>query len=123
MKKRDKVIIGALSIVGLLIVGLWGVDTTGFISVTEVISDPQYIGRDIKVLGTVKEGTLQVNPISFVLTDGKSEITIEYVGDELVNITEGGDVVVYGKLISNEKIEARKIIFACPTMYLGRVGS
>ncbi|ATZ61097.2 MAG: cytochrome c maturation protein CcmE [Methanosarcinales archaeon Met12] len=121
MKKRDKAVIGVLLIVGLLIVMLWGVGTGGYLSISEVTSDPQYIGRDVRLIGTVKEGTIQVNlsETSFVLTDGSADINVIYIGEAQVDITDGEGVVVIGTLVTNEKIEARKIIMRCPTMYVG----
>ncbi len=120
MKKRDKAVIGVLLIVGLLIVMLWGVGTGGYLSISEVTSDPQYIGRDVRLIGTVKEGTIQVNlsETSFVLTDGSADINVIYIGEK-VDLTDGEGVVVIGTLVTNEKIEARKIIMRCPTMYVG----
>ena len=122
LKKRDKVIIGALSIVGLLIVGLWGVDTTGFISVTEVISDPQYIGTDVQVKGIIKDGTVHadIGGISFELTDNEATILVEYAGDRPISPIPGGEAVVIGKVISDEKIIARQVIVGCAQEMVGR---
>lgn len=121
MKKRDKVIIGALSIIGLLIVGVWGIDTTGYLSVTEVISDSQYIGTDVQVIGIIKDGTVHadIGGISFELTDHETSIRVEYTGDRPVNPAGGEEVVVIGELISDEKIIARRIVMGCPSKYVG----
>ncbi|MDI6902601.1 MAG: cytochrome c maturation protein CcmE [Methanocellales archaeon] len=120
MKKRNKVVLGIVAIVVIMIIGLWGIDFGGYLSVSEA-KNPQYVGRDVEVKGIVKEGTLKidVHSTSFVLTDGKADIQVEYIGDRPVNVAEGKDVVVYGKLISNEEIEARKIILGCPSKYVG----
>ncbi|UZE92196.1 MAG: cytochrome c maturation protein CcmE [Methanosarcinales archaeon] len=121
MKKRDKVIIGVAAVIIICIIGLWGVGTTGYLTVSEVTSDPQYIGTEVQVKGIVKEGTLQVNlsETSFVLTDRSAEINVEYTGEKPVTLAGGKDVVVIGTLVSNEKIEARKIVIGCPSKYAG----
>lgn len=120
MKKRNKVIIGAIAVIIICIIGLWGVGTTGYLTVSEVTSDPQYIGTEVQVKGIVKEGTLQVNLTStFVLTDRSADINVEYVGEKPVNLAGGKDVVVIGTLDSNEKIVARKIVIGCPSKYVG----
>ncbi len=120
MEKRNKVIIGVAAVIIISIIGMWGVGTTGYLTVSEVTSDPQYIGTEVQVKGIVKESTLDVNLTStFVLTDGSAEINVEYVGDKPVNLAGGKDVVVVGTLDSNEKIVARKIVTGCPSKYAG----
>jgi len=121
LKKRDKVIIGVAAVIIICTIGLWGVGTTGYLTVSEVASDPQYIGTEVQVKGIVKEGTLQVNlsETSFVLTDRSAEINVEYTGEKPVTLAGGKDVVVIGTLVSNEKIEARKILTECASKYVG----
>jgi len=121
LKKRDKVIIGVVAVIIICIIGLWGVGTTGYLTVSEVTSDPQYIGTEVQVKGIVKEDTLQVNLTStlFVLTDRSVDINVIYTGEKPVNLASGKDVVVIGTLVSNEKIEARKILTECASKYAG----
>ncbi|MDI6888572.1 MAG: cytochrome c maturation protein CcmE [Methanocellales archaeon] len=121
MKKRNKVVIGLIAVIIIGIIGIWGVGTTGYLTVSEVASDPQYIGTEVQVKGIVKEGTLQVNltSTSFVLTDRSADINVEYTGEKPVNLAGGKDVVVIGTLVSNEKIVARKIVMGCPSKYVG----
>jgi len=114
------VIIGVIAVIIICIIGLWGVGTTGYLTVSEVTSDPQYIGTEVQVKGIVKEGTLQINrETSFVLTDRSADINVEYVGEKPVTPAGGNDVVVIGTLASNDTIVARKIVIGCPSKYVG----
>ncbi len=113
-------IIGVIAVIMIGIIGLYGVKTTGYLTVSEVASDPQYIGTEVQVKGIVKEGTLDVNlTTSFVLTDKSADINVEYVGEKPINLASGKDVVVIGTLVSNEKIVARKILTECASKYVG----
>jgi len=115
------VIIGVAAVIIICTIGLWGVGTTGYLTVSDVTSDPQYIGTEVQVKGIVKEGTVQINlsETSFVLTDGSAEINVEYVGEKPVTLAGGKDVVVIGTLASNDTIVARKIVIGCPSKYIG----
>ncbi len=121
LKKRDKTLVGVMFIVGLLVIGVWDAGIVGYLSVSEVTSDPQYIGTDVQVLGIVKEGSvhIDIDGISFELTDHEATIQVEHAGDRPVDLIDGGEVVVIGELVSDEKIVARQVIVGCPSKYVG----
>lgn len=122
LKKRDKMIIGALSIVVLLIIGLWDVGAVGYLSVSDVTSDTQLIGTEVQVIGTVKAGSVHIDldGTSFELTDNEATILVEYAGGRPISPIPGGEAVVIGKVISDEKIIARQVIVGCAQEMVGR---
>lgn len=124
MDKKQKTFVAIGVIIAVAIVGLWDVDfSQQSIMVSELISNPdQYVGDKIETMGTVKNGTLIMNPdiISFILTDLENttaEIYVEYTGDLPPTLDEGKDISMTGKMISAEKIEATQIVVGCSSKY------
>jgi len=124
MDKKQKTLVAVIVIVAVSVIGLWGVDISqGYLMVSELTSDPQqYVGHKVDTMGSIKDGTLNITPdiISFVLTDLEDEtieIYVEYTGDLPAPLSEDKNVSLSGIMVSDNKIEANKIVVGCPSKY------
>ncbi|HJH31336.1 MAG TPA: cytochrome c maturation protein CcmE [Methanosarcinaceae archaeon] len=124
MDKKQKTIIAIGAIIAVAIIGLWDVDfSQEYIMVSELTSNPdKYVGESIGTMGTIKNGTLIVNPdiISFIITDaedGLGEIHVEYTGDLPPTLDEGKDISMSGTMVAADKIEATQIVVGCSSKY------
>ncbi len=124
MDQKHKIILAVSFIVVVGIVGLWNVDLSGgYPLISELLEDPdRYVGQNVNTMGTVKNGTLNVSTsgISFWLEDPEDEayeIEVIYTGALPANLAEGAGLSISGKMVSETKIEANKIVMGCPSKY------
>jgi cytochrome c-type biogenesis protein CcmE len=124
MDKKHKSVLAVAFIVVVGIVGLWNVDLSqGYLLVSELQEDPdKYVGQNVNTMGTVKNGTLNVSTsgISFMLEDPENEayeLEVVYTGALPANFVEGTGLSISGRMISENKIEANKIVMGCPSKY------
>lgn len=124
MNKIKKSLLAVAFIAGVLLIGLYGVDSSeGSTAVSEILSDPQdYSGQNINARGVVEDGSLEVSPgmTSFDLKDENDEnlkIHVNYVGNLPSNLAEGKQVIIGGTMVSESTFEANKIVTGCPSKY------
>jgi len=124
MNKKKKSLLAVAFIAGVLLIGLYGVDSSdGYLAVSELLSDPQgYAGQTISAMGIVEAGSLEKSPgmTSFELKDENDEnlkIHVNYVGNLPSNLAEGKQVTVSGTMVSASTFEANKIVTGCPSKY------
>jgi cytochrome c-type biogenesis protein CcmE len=124
MDKKHKSVLAAAFIVVVGIVGLWNVDLSqGYLLVSELQKDPdKYVGQNVNTMGNIKNGTLNVSTsgISFLLEDPEDEayeLEVVYTGSLPANLVEGTALSLSGRMVSENKIEANKIVMGCPSKY------
>lgn len=124
MDKKHKTLLAVAFIAIVGIAGLWNVDLSqGYLLVSELVENPdEYVGHDVNTMGTVKNGTLNVatTGISFTLEDPEDEsyeVEVVYTGALPANLAEGMGLSISGKMVSESRIEANKIVMGCPSKY------
>ncbi|AFV24700.1 hypothetical protein Mpsy_2496 [Methanolobus psychrophilus R15] len=124
MDKKHKSVLAVAFIVIVGIVGLWNVDLSqGYLLVSELQEDPdKYVGQNVNTMGNIKNGTLNVSTsgISFLLEDPEDEayeLEVVYTGSLPANLVEGTGLSLSGRMVSENKIEANKIVMGCPSKY------
>lgn len=116
--KQRKVILGAVVAIIVVVVGLWGMPTSGYLTPSDVVKG-DLVGEKGEVKGTVVAGTLHVGDDAtyFDLTDGTNTITVKYVGALAPDLAEGKEVVAVGTLTSPDQVDAHKILVGCTSKY------
>ncbi|MCK5561070.1 MAG: cytochrome c maturation protein CcmE, partial [Thermoplasmata archaeon] len=87
---------------------------------SEILKDKtKHLNKHVEVRGTVKEETLDSQNKTFVLTDDKADLLVNYTGFLPSNFEEGKDVVVKGTLREQiiVFIEADEIVVGCASKY------
>lgn len=93
-----------------------------YLTVSQVVrNSATYLDENIQVLGTVAKGsvTYKNTSIVFSLVDEESVIKVNYTGSLPQNFQEGEEVVVIGKLTSQNTVEASQMLVKCPSKYEG----
>jgi cytochrome c-type biogenesis protein CcmE len=94
-----------------------------YVSVTDVQANAeQYQGKSMQILGEVMAGSLERSDdgsMSFLITDGESEIEVHYRGAPPQNLEQGSEVVVVGSLSAEGIIESSSLLVKCPSKYEG----
>ncbi|MDD3041662.1 MAG: cytochrome c maturation protein CcmE [Methanosarcinaceae archaeon] len=124
MNKKRKTLLSIAFVAAVALIGLYGVDLSeGYIMVSELVSAPQaHVGGEVNAMGIVEVGTLEIAPglTSFELRDEEDEtakIRVEYTGELPSNVAEGKKVSISGTMVSEDRIEAKKIVTGCPSKY------
>ncbi|MDD2439160.1 MAG: cytochrome c maturation protein CcmE [Methanosarcinaceae archaeon] len=123
MNKKKKTLLSIAFVVAVVGIGLYGVDLSeGYLRVSELNSTQIRPGAEVNVMGIVKTGTLDRNPglTSFELKDeedANSSIRVEYKSELPSNVAEGKKVSISGTLVSENILEAKKIVTGCPSKY------
>lgn len=120
-KKGVIIIVAIVIIIIVLIVGLWGM-TGGedYPTPSEILKDKtKHLNNHVEVRGTVKQDTLDTQNKTFVLTDDKADLLVNYTDFLPSNFEEGKDVVVKGTLREQiiVFIEADEIVVGCASKY------
>ena len=86
-----------------------------------VRNNATYLNENIQVLGTVANGSVTYINAStvFNLIDEQTMIKVNYARSQPQNFQEGEQVVVIGKLISPNTMEATQMLVKCPSKYEG----
>ncbi len=93
-----------------------------YLTVSQVVrNSATHLNEDIQVLGTVANGSVTYQNASMVfnLVDEESMIKVNYAGSPPQNFREDTQVVVIGKLISPDTVEASQMLVKCPSKYEG----
>jgi cytochrome c-type biogenesis protein CcmE len=122
LSKKAIIIIVAIIVIAVIIIYAGWAMTGGasYPTVSEVIKDKsKYIDDQVEVKGTVKEDTIDTVNKTFVITDDKNDLRINYTGVLPSNLVEGTDVVVKGILRETDIlfIESEEITVGCASKY------
>jgi len=92
-----------------------------YLSVSQVTENSAlYLNKNVQILGNVANGTIQSgSPLRFNLTDDKSSLRVSHYGPMPQNFNEGQQIVVIGRLVSTDMVEASQILVKCPSKYEG----
>jgi cytochrome c-type biogenesis protein CcmE len=94
-----------------------------YVSVTEVLANAeQYHGKSMQVIGEIIPESLERSDdgsLSFLITDGESEIMVHYSGAPPQSLEQGSEVVVVGSLSESGVIETSSLLVKCPSKYEG----
>jgi cytochrome c-type biogenesis protein CcmE len=122
--KRNKAIIISVAIVVIIIVLIIGLWDTGegqdYSTVSEILDESEkHLDKEIEFRGTVKKDTLEEVNKTFVLTDDKNDLRVNYTDLLPSNFEEGKDVVIRGILRQETElvVEAEEIIVGCASKY------
>ncbi len=124
-KKVKFLLLGAgilLSVAFLVVVGM-GLPggMVYYLTVSELLQTPDRLQGGFRVNGTVAAGSVLRSTgggeLSFALTDGPNELPVHYSGAVPDAFTEGGEVVVEGRLGTDGTFEAHTLIAKCPSKY------
>ncbi|MDW7732855.1 MAG: cytochrome c maturation protein CcmE [Methanolobus sp.] len=124
MDRKQKTVLAIFFVIFIGVVGLWNVDLSqGYPMISELREKPdKYVGHDVNTMGVIKNGTLDVSTegISFILQDVEDEtfdIEVEYKGALPANLEEGKSISISGVMVSQNRIEASKVVMGCPSKY------
>ncbi len=91
-----------------------------FFSPSEILNKEISSQQKVRLGGMVKKGSIEKKPLdfevkkiqqtSFIVTDFKKEIRVEYIGILPDLFSEGQGVVVEGNLINNNKFNANLVL-------------
>jgi cytochrome c-type biogenesis protein CcmE len=77
-----------------------------------------YLGTYVRVIGNVSSSHLTAGgAVEFNITDGEASIRVVYRGNLPATWAEGVPVVVAGRLVSEDLIEADQVLTQCPSKY------
>lgn len=118
-KKKIKVIIGILLVLGIaiaLFVSVSSENLTYFHTIEEVFKQPEkFKNKTIRIMGLVEEGSVTWQPkftkLNFRITeDSKQFLNVEYYGSRPDMFKEGRGVVVEGVLGQSNLFQANKLL-------------
>ena len=94
-----------------------------YVSITDVVANAeQYHGKSMQVIGEFIPESLERSDdgsMSFLITDGESEIEVHYTGAPPQNLEQGSEVVVLGSLSEAGILETSSLLVKCPSKYEG----
>lgn len=100
-------------------IGLYGVDLDGTLTPTDLTNE--HIGKTITLDGIVLPGTQTLTnngtTMTFITTDGTTDITVTYSENQPVNIQDDMPVTITGKYLPDHTIDAHRILSECPSKY------
>ncbi len=123
MRKPFKFIIPGVIVLGALgFLGYKGFAASAayYYNVGEFVGkQTEYVGRNVKLTGTVADGTVdkQGTTLRFTITDGQQGIPVVYTGVIPDSFKAGGEAVVEGKLNVAGTFEAQTLLAKCPSKY------
>jgi cytochrome c-type biogenesis protein CcmE len=91
-----------------------------YLTVSQVAGNENYIGKEVQILDTVANGSLNLREdgsLLFDLTDGKATIAVTYSGIQPQGFKEGQKIVAIGKLTSLYHLNATQLLVKCPSKY------
>ncbi len=117
-RRRRMVIVGAifLGVATAVTLGLQGMQESMlyFRSPTEVLSGEAADGRDFRLGGMVREGSVERLTgdleMSFDITDFENSITVRYTGITPALFGEGQGVIAIGRMEGNSVFRAREVL-------------
>lgn len=117
-RRRRMVIVGTifLGVAAAVTLGLQGMQDSMlyFRSPTEVLSGEAADGRDFRLGGMVREGSVERQTgeleMSFEITDFENSITVRYTGITPALFGEGQGVIAIGSMEGNNLFRAREVL-------------
>jgi cytochrome c-type biogenesis protein CcmE len=91
-----------------------------YLTVSQVTESDKYINKEVQILDTVANGSLNLREdgsLLFDLTDGKATIAVTYSGIQPQGFKEGQKIVAIGKLTSLYHLNATQLLVKCPSKY------
>lgn len=121
MKTDSRIIIGILVIIFVMALGYSTVSNylVEFKTVSEVTG--QNMTGMIWVNGTIVSGSfvsLNTGEYNFIMTDGISEMNVNFTGELPSSLGTDAEIVVFGDF-RNASFHAAKMVAKCPTKYKG----
>lgn len=125
-RKRLKFLVLGIGIVAtmgtLVIVGMSGPGGLSYyLSVSEFVQAPDRHADGFRINGKVAHGSIVRRSggeeVSFVVTDGRSELAVRYHGIIPDTFVDGADVVVEGHLGEDGTFDAHTLLAKCPSKY------
>jgi cytochrome c-type biogenesis protein CcmE len=115
-----------LVVVGFMIFSSAGQTKAYFKDINEVTADATYVGKTVKVGGLVLKDSVKKDGKTVTFTiyekDKKhSQITVVYSGQLPSQFGSDIEAIVDGKLVSQERIEADRLVTKCPSKYEGEM--
>lgn len=112
-----------LAIIGYMIYSSSAANYSYFKKISEVASDSSLIGKSVRVGGKILKGSVvqDGSKYTFKIYEKQDKLTIIYDSSKSGPLpsTFGAGVmaIVEGKLISNDKLEAKSMVTQCPSKY------
>ncbi|MEA2074528.1 MAG: cytochrome c maturation protein CcmE [Euryarchaeota archaeon] len=91
-----------------------------YLTVSDVVVNEEYIGKEIQILDTVANGSVNLREdgsLLFDLTDGQATIAVTYSGIQPQGFKEGQKIIVIGKPTSPYHVNATQLLVKCPSKY------
>ena len=91
-----------------------------YLTVSDVVVNEEYIGKEIQILDTVANGSVNLREdgsLLFNLTDGQATIAVTYSGIQPQGFKEGQKIIVIGRLTSPYHVNATQLLVKCPSKY------
>lgn len=86
-----------------------------YLSVTEARGN---MDQQIQVIGEVVHGSIRTSSnLNFQITDGESTLNVIYSGAPPQNFIEGIEVVVIGRMSTEDTFNANQVLTKCPSKY------
>ncbi len=129
MKNKLKFVVGSIVIVlAVILLAVQGLQEDSSISYSKSVSEVLILGDrakslTLKVNGELKKGSIKRNnmDLDFVITEGKSELNVHYIGRDPIPDTFNNDmdaeVIVSGRLADNGIFKAERIQAKCASKY------
>lgn len=120
-----KVLIGALVVVAAIVYlvasGMRGA-TVYSLTVGELKDrGPDVVGQGVRVSGILDGDTVSFDSqallLTFTLRDGDQSLPVLYEGVKPDNMKDDAEVIVEGKLRPDGTLEAKTLLFKCPSKY------
>jgi cytochrome c-type biogenesis protein CcmE len=89
-------------------------------TVSEIAGDDSYIGREVQILATVANRSIQWGDdgsLLFDITDGEATIAVTYTGVTPQSFTDRQKVVAIGVQTSPYHMNATQLLVKCPSKY------
>jgi cytochrome c-type biogenesis protein CcmE len=112
-----------LIVAGIATLAAWAIaspDAVAFYKTPSEIRSGDDTGRNLRVGGRVAAGSLvrEGTRVSFVVTDGRSQVPVVYRGDVPDTLKEGTDVVAEGRLRTDGTLVATRVLAKCSSKYV-----
>jgi len=120
MKIKTRHIIAVALIVISVIIANEAFFITPYLTVSQVTENSEYIGKKVKILGTVANaptGWSEEGFLLFNLTDGQATIAVAYSGSLSQSLKEGQEIGVIGTLTSPYLVNAAQLEVKCSSKY------
>lgn len=123
-KKKRLIVVGILILIFgvVLFYVAMGSSSLYYKEVDELLSQPSLSGKQVRVAGSVVEGSLKEkdSTYNFDIADGKKQVHVTYKGTIPSGFKEKAQVIVEGTYLKGKGIEAKTLITRCPSKFVPR---